>query len=218
MAYQSHYLFAFGGDLAGAGVEQWQCTIRGRFTPFSGNEDAFLADMVAPMKAWFVNSDNLMRQDARLTYLKLNEIAPSGDYAHPNSPHTNLFGAQPGGQAPHMPEFCSIACSWRTESSTKYARNGRCYFPNSTSSDSGQTRISAADQSAVASAGVQLLVLLRNGSDETAGGQFVGGVYSKHAGEGALTTTVRVGNVIDVQRRRKNALREAYKEDAVPPL
>lgn len=210
MAYPGHWLFVMGGVLdGGADAEVWQCGIRGQL--IAGDAPAevnFLNGINDNLATWYNAAASRMRTDSKLTFIKLNAIAPNGDYLHPNDPHTRVMNT-PGGQSPNIPSFLSIATSWKTDSPNKRALNGRIYLPNTPSAPVGTSRISANDRNAVMVAGVGLLGILRNEASGGSQGNFIAAVVSK-TGETHAVTRVRVGDVLDVQRRRKNALRESY--------
>lgn len=216
MAYPGHSLFVMGGTLdGGADAEIWQIGIRGRFLPGSnGGEAAYLNGINDNLAQWFSSAQNHIRVDAKLTYIKLNAIAPNGDYLHPNDPHTRAMNSS-GGQAPNIPPFLCVATSFKTDSPTKYALNGRIYLPNTPANTVQYSRIGNSDRADIAAAGVRLILLLRNDDNSDSQGEFTAGVVSSH-GADAVVTRVRVGDVLDVQRRRKNQLRESYAEAPVP--
>lgn len=94
------------------------------------------------------------------------------------------------------------------------ASNGRIYPPISLTVTAGSPRVGASMQNSARDAGKALLSAI----NQPTGGTFAIApcVVSRGAngglGAGALEliTSVRVGNVVDVQRRRKNALKESY--------
>lgn len=217
VAYPAHHLFVMGGTLdSGTDAEIWQVGIRGHFIPGSnGGEVAYLNGINDNLITWFGSPAHKIRNDAQLRYIKLNAIAPNGDYLNPNAPNSRPVTAN-GGVTPVIPPFLSVVTSWRTASTTKYALNGRIYLPNSPTNTLSNSRISTADRADIAAAGVALLLLLRNDDDSDDQGEFTPHCVSSH-GADQVITSVRVGDVLDVQRRRKNALRESYATAGVPP-
>jgi hypothetical protein len=221
MGYPRHLLLAFGGDLTGSSEtgEIWQCGIRCAPAAGSahdyGDEDAILAALQGPFKTWFQLAANLIRNDCNLKYLKLNEIAPDGSYADPTATHEYDY-ATPGvgGAAASLPAVISLVWSWTTARHRGIASKGRIYPPNVVTVTSAGMRVSTATQNSHVTAAKNLLNVLSrpNGVDFELAPLVVSKGANGGAGVGAAEdiTGVRVGDVVDIQRRRKNALKETY--------
>lgn len=209
MAYPLHYLFAMSGTLGtGQDSEIWQCNIRGNFIGTDDQVDGWLNAVKGPVSAWYANVDHLLRNDSALTLLKCNQIGGGGQYENPNTTHevsVNVSGAS----AINTPAFLSVVYSWGTANQRGYASKGRIYPPNCfTPTSNGQERMSAQQQAAHLAAAVALIKAIRQvQSPDNA--SFGPQVVSSH-GERSDILTCRIGDVVDVQRRRKNKLRENY--------
>lgn len=212
MTYPAHDLFVMGGGLGtGADAEIWQCNIRGTFVdpPTDPGRTAWLTGVGGALKTWFTSNDAYMRNDASLLYVKCNQIQASGAYVNVGTFTYDVPQPAKGAVVSSFPDFVTLCWSWTTEASRGPASKGRIYPPNvPTAASQGSARVSAANAQAHAQAGNALLSILNT---EYSGVSFRPQVVSK-VGVGSKRDIVatRVGDVMDVQRRRKNALRETY--------
>jgi hypothetical protein len=219
VSYTPHILVTMGGSLSevGATDEIWQIGVRGinpAATPSTGtvpgstNLEAMLGEQaVLPgVSGWFTAGSSFNANTAHLGWMKAAFINGAGAYAA--APEIFDFGTGPvGGGTPTMPSFCSICYSWTTGKSFGYARTGRVYPPNFCMPVAAGSSISGANAAALANAAKVLIDRLTvSGSDY----QFEPHVMSKTGGVHNKITGVRVGNIIDVQRKRKNAVSETY--------
>jgi hypothetical protein len=221
MGYPRHMLFVFGGTQTAASEagEIWQCGIRCAPAAGSahdyGDEDAILAAIQGPFKTWYTGAGANMRSDFRLEYLKLNEIAADGSYADPTTTHRFDYGTfGSGATTPSTPSIITLAWTWTTARLRGIASRGRIYPPVAVVTASGSPRVtSTVTANSVTAAKALLSVLSRpNGVDFELAPCVVSAGSNGGAGTGAIEdiTGVKVGDVADVQRRRKNALKEVY--------
>lgn len=226
MGYGVHALVAFGGTLAekGSGDEIWQCGIRvlppgNLFTP--AQQNAYLASISTPLKNWWLATANGMRNDANLLWIKCNQIQDNGHYLYPTTSRVDFPPPVPGGGgAPSLPAFISVAFSWTTALNRGLNSRGRIYPPNlGTFSGSGSLVPAATVAQALTSAKALLTVIANTAAADPAVR-----VVPVIAGPGRPgfdpapqpITGVRIGNVYDVQRRRKNAVPETYSVSTWP--
>lgn len=214
--YSPHTLVAWGGTLSDG--EIWQNGVR-----VVGFEDQPLTESAcveymegfAPdLSDWFSDDDNNMATDAALTWLKVNNIGPDGRYVNPTD--TNVYDYSspvPGISGQSAPDFCSICFSWTTALMRGPGHTGRIYPPNYTYTALGSRFSSAGQVRAVATAKALLTVM----AHPSEGPNVTPVVASRVNGVLAHITGVRVGDVYDVQRRRKNALPENYESDSFSP-
>lgn len=116
-----------------------------------------------------------------------------------------------GGSGNAYPQI-ALVTSNRTARARGYASNGRNYWPSACPPLASDGLISVADAESVRANAVFLIDAI---NDADVGRVVVGSV----AGAGRLepVTAVRVGRVMDTQRRRRNNLAELYtSEEAVP--
>lgn len=216
--WSPHALVAFGGRLntaaAGADQEIWQCGVR--VTNSAGgaltDPNAYMLAITPTLAQWFqaVDPPNFPNT-AALDWVKVNNIGTNGKYSDPGA--VNLVdypGGRPGANAfPNQsPDILCLALSWGTAKAVRrgsYASHGRIYPPNYLLSTGGLMRVPTSTASIWRDKGKALLALLAVGPFNA-----IPVVASGHNGEIEPITSVRVGDVLDVQRRRKDALRENY--------
>lgn len=218
--WHPHTLVTFGGKLNTAVADQeiWQCGVRvmkaGAAAPLD-DHDAYLAHINVNLASWFTSADNwTFPTQATLAWIKANPIGADGLYSDTT---THLFDYAPpvaghGTGATPWPDIMCIAISWKTAKAVRkhsYATHGRIYPPNygSMGANDGGMRKAVGVANAWLSAGSALLGVLNGGANPC-----VPIVASGHNGEYQPITGVRVGDVLDVQRRRKDALKENYSE------
>nr|CRY97317.1 hypothetical protein [uncultured prokaryote] len=216
MTYPDHWYFVMGGTLGGGtDAEIWQCGIRGLFgsPPTDAEADDWLNATTTALETYWADTTSSLRSDALLAYTKMNEIAPSGHYLEVDSRTFDVSPPVAGHAGPNMPGFLSVAYSWTTDAVRGPASRGRIYPPNVFGvAAAGSERIGSSSLTLLSVAAANLIDLLNTDRD---GVQFECRVVSNvGSGSSRKITGVRVGDVIDVQRRRKNALVENY--TAVP--
>lgn len=223
MAWTPHTYVTFGGTIGEvtSGDEIWQCGVRvidlqagsggGPFSPAHAAEYADeLAGGNASLPTWFSANHSLMAGSALMKWIKVASIGANGDYtAAPIMRSVSAAGALTA----KTPMFMSVALSFRTDvvfgHKLKY---GRVYPPNTaTAFVPGESVISSSDQDSLVISAKELIESINvadpNWSPEAR-------VFSRQGGSSAITS-VRVGNVYDVQRRRKNAVRETYRSTPI---
>jgi hypothetical protein len=219
--YPQHWLFVFGGTYSGASEtgEIWQCGIRCQPAAGSahtfGDEDAVLTALATPFNAWYILAAHSMRPDAKLAFLKLNEIAPDGTYADTTTTHQYDYATPaPGQGAASLPSILTLCWSWTTARQRGIASKGRIYPPTAIAVTSGAARVTSTVQNTNLTAAKAMLDVMSrpNGVDFEIAPCVVSKGTHNGTGTGASEdiTGVRIGDVVDVQRRRKNALVETY--------
>lgn len=222
--YVPHTRVTFGGANQQIPGEIWSCNVNVQrpapdFGPLLDHE-AYLNAIQAALTAWFVSSTNKISNVATLAYVKANAIGTDGKYSDPTVTHQhNYTSTIVGGSAPSaMWGLLSFATSWTTARMRGVGSHGRVYLPNYTlpPAANGGVTIDVTAQSLLLTAGKGLLTVLASSGATlcepivaSKGGKSGGGINSKITG-------VRIGNVVDVQRRRKNALLETYVAGAWP--
>ena len=216
--YTPHTLVAFGGKLnVGApDSEIWQCGVRVEASVAGQLVDpgGYMQQIKDPLAAWFstAGSNGGFNVNAQLKYLKVNNIGANGKYSDPSTnvfdyPGAGIVGGQ--NQAP-KPDIMCLCLSWATDVAVRkgaYATHGRIYPPNydlEVVTPAGM-RVTPATTAAWTAKAIDLLTLLNAGPILA-----FPVIASPHAGEIRRISGVRVGDVMDVQRRRKSALAETY--------
>jgi hypothetical protein len=224
MTVTAHNRLTLSGTLTeqSAGDEIWSCSING-FETISptievmdvvGAGPAYLTAIATAVKTWFTSANAYIPSGCSLTQLKVASIGTDGKYTDP--PAVLAVTGAAGTQSPLSPSFCCVAVSFTTPQKTgRKGRYGRIYPPN--------YAIGAAAGSVVGSTGITnlvtstkaLLTAISNSAGPT-GQNFVPCVVSQSSVGWEQITGVRVGNVMDVQRRRKDAVSEVYTASAWP--
>nr|CRY96089.1 hypothetical protein [uncultured prokaryote] len=210
--YAPHIAVVIGGNLVSeVQVEIWQCTIN--VLPASGavldfDTDGYLLSIQAALQTWWEYPGYKNGNTATLTFVKANAIGADGHYE--SSTETSFYDYSPatagGGAIVHPDILCSVT-SWTTDKARGPGSKGRIYLPNQWG-DGAHMTISSADQSGIMDAGKGLLHVLQNTAVPAV--QTVPVVASGVNATNTPITGVAAGNVLDVQRRRKNALVETY--------
>ena len=220
MPFRPHTRVTLQGEIfSGSTVlDIWSCNINVvRNLLFGPLDDpaAYLEQIAAPMAAWFTGATHRMRNDVRLTQLKVNNIGADGKYSDPGHPHTNAYGplVVGGSVTVDTPPMCSLAWSWTTSLFRGPGHTGRIYPPNALlGTTAANSKVTSGEAGTHVTAAKALLDVLRN----TGGILASPCVSSAVLEDNVLITGVRVGDVIDVQRRRKNAEVETYSASAWP--
>lgn len=219
MVYQPHALLRFGGRWYD--TEQWSCGLRlitdDNDTTVAAWEEACvdLVEDLAPMvAAWIGRSDSTVSTKAKLDKVSCNSIGPNGLYSDPGNPHDFFYasGSAPTGTSPTntWPQL-AVCVSLRTAVTRGYATHGRVYTPAScTAGTTG--RIPTVQRDAIANSFRDLIEDINTEDRLMIGGNIRVGVVSDMGDPGAarIVTNVMCGDVIDTQRRRRNALVESY--------
>lgn len=227
MAYTPHALFVMSGTI-GTGVDQdiWSVGIRGTFDYSASSGDdgsswylasqAWLTLNKPAIQTWFASAAASQRTDASLTRLKMNRIGADGKYQFPAFPSSQAAVAS-GNVSYTTASFITIAASFKTAIGAGPAANGRIYLPfGATATGVSLDRISSGSTAGYATAVKNLLGILKTPTSAPTVFSFTPSVYSR-SGPHSPITGVRVGDVLDVQRRRKNALREVYSPTVAVP-
>lgn len=218
-SYHPHTLVTFGGVLntAAADHEIWQCGVRVMKPGNPGSplddHDAYIASIKAPLATWFADATNPQFPSlATLVWLKANPIKEDGSYADPVTHLWDYPTPVAGGMTNTtglVPDILCVCLSWQTAKAIRhhqYATHGRIYPPNyGENGVAGQMRLMTGYAGMWATRGAALLTILK-GTTVPA----IPVIASGHSGEYEHITGCRVGDVYDVQRRRKSALREVY--------
>lgn len=206
--YVPHLLTAFGGTLTGG--EIWQCGVRGQPAndlTFSDRQD--IADGIAArLPTYFSTGANQMSSAATLKYVKVNQIGQDGTYV--GNPITVDTPDTPGPSSSGIPDILGCCFSWTTDMKRGLAHTGRIYPPVALTSRSNMVISQAEREQFVAAAKALFYVLLGDTSNPGMQPRVI-----SSQGPWNFITGVRVGSIIDVQRRRKNALVEVYSTDTI---
>jgi hypothetical protein len=222
VTYRPHLLLSFGGQFFG--TEQWTNNLRmilGDPATTLISESAMdtwavenIEDVAADLAAWVGRTDSRISAAARLDWVKLNVIDEDGRYW--SDTETNRYdfpsGEQVSGATTETFPQVSVVLSLLTDAARGRGSRGRIYPPTGAMAmDPDTGRISSANVTAMANSALTLLNDLANepGVDLQSPRVVVASELGT-PGPMRNVTSVAVGNVADTQRRRRNALPEAY--------
>lgn len=221
MAYPDHYLLSFGGGLRV--TEIWNMNIRFRSSNvITADEQQAEAVRIKPLiQAWGADPNALWTNAVTLSYVKFNRIGPDGEYHDTGVTHRVDFApVAMGTTASVVPNQISLVLSWMTNIQRGIASKGRVFQPIpaiGTVATTGRMATSLCLAAANAAATFLNAVNYVSGGITpydleanvvSRGKKLSGGGYGDGASQ--RITQVRVGDVPDTQRRRRNALPEVY--------
>lgn len=231
MAFAEHTLVTFGGQLGYGGatntVDRWQCGVRvanwingapvGQVTA----PDQYIALVGPALKTVLTTVTGgyaSMASDQSLDFVKVAQIGADGKYAavagNPWLWTTGLPVA--GGMGRVGPPMQAIRLTWTTANTRGRGHIGGIFVPFVGYAGWNTSTISAAAQTAYRDWGKAILVALHQTT--AADNQEKRPVIaSRLAGTLTPITGVKVGSVIDVQRRRKEQVVETYSAVSVFP-
>lgn len=223
MAFDGHlHKIVIGGKLAQ--TETWSCSWHALTT--QADTILIAGPLMDAFNSWFGNVESLMQPFATLDYVKANELNPNpvaNTGGKPISPAYTRYlyqgssnevylspGTQPAGGMTNAAPQNTLAISTSTIYNRGPAHAGRFYPPMSpTVSSDG--RIQVTDQTKAATAAAAMIKAVNT----AIAGNIV--VYSPLGGGTVNNVTgVRVGLVIDTQRRRRKNLVESYLYHSLP--
>lgn len=174
-----------------------------------------LNDVADDVVAWFTNVDSAHNQYATLEFVKVNGVGSNG-LQDPGVP-TNEWvptGAAPTGTAAPWPFQIAMAVTMDTSVSRGLASKGRIYVPSGNLGVNNDGRVNDATTAALAAAAADFFSNLNNqpGVDTQDPRVIIASRGNEAVVNGPMreVNSVRVGNVPDTQRRRRNQLVELY--------
>lgn len=222
MVYPAHVLIAWGGTLHGG--EQWANSVRmvpndGVFPIGEDELENVLPGLQADLTAHY--NQPYFHTGLKLNYVKANKIAPNGRYASSTVSHTRFFADVPGAGTQSHPAQVACVVTLMTGASRGLANKGRMYMPGlalgAFAVSPADGRINVQDRDAFANHCKVFLNNLNNfpGVDGTTQSSTLDVHVVSKGGLGGpgiarKVTGVRVGRVLDTQRRRREDLAEDY--------
>lgn len=218
MAFALHTLITFGGALgSGSSADRWQCGIRCGFDVGDGSliPASDLAGVVAAVgpaiKTAFTTGSGaaLAASDCGLDFVKAANIDTTGKYAatagNPQIYSTGL--PVTGGSGRIGPPMQALKLTWTTANLHGLGHTGGIYVPFLGYAGWNTSTISTTVQNDYRAWGKKFLDACHA---TVSGGTLVPVVASKKGGTLTRITGVKVGSVVDVQRRRKEQVPETY--------
>lgn len=230
MAFQGpHVVIQWGGNL---GLNEiWSNRLRlsmytgGGVSPFANLAQANawaadnLQDTADDVVAWFTDVRSAHNQYATLEYVKVNGVGSDGlQDAGGNTIEWVPTGAAPTGSAAPWPFQVAMAVTLDTDVNRGLASKGRIYIPSGNLGVNNDGRVNDTTTNDMAEAAAEFISNLNNqpGIDTQNPRVVIAsrGNESQVNGPMRNVTSVRVGNVPDTQRRRRNQLVELYSPPA----
>lgn len=184
--------------------ETWACGLHVLGSSFNGTS---ALSFETPLRDWMTASMNYVSGGAKLDWIKFNAITPmTGKYASANTSDTFFLTSPVSGLGTPTPGQCALAVSLTTAAARGRGSKGRFFQPaggqNLVVGDTGH--INPGYTVGAANAAAALI----NSINAATVSRVV--VFSK-VGQLALpVTSVRCGDVLDTQRRRRSSLKELY--------
>lgn len=212
----THCLMTFGGAIAN--TEQWQCGLRWALagtgeTPAGDYPDhtidnVGMADILADLRAWQKHEALYWVDDVSLDWVKLAVINRDGTYAREPRVHSSTTKSVGAAYNRNWPQV-AMAVTLHTGATFGTARAGRIYLPAPGLFRGPQElNLPALVATNIATRTASMLRDVRG--ELSVGGNAVDlFVHSKKGtGRTRRVTQVRLGRVLDTQRRRRNAALE----------
>lgn len=210
MPYLRHVSVVANGGMPGG--ERWSCSvsISGQNTAYTQDGlDDFAATALSAWAAAVQSQQYVMSDTTSLQRVDVRVIDTQGrtELLAQQSPGLPVVGPFPA----TLPNQCAIVVSLRSQTAGARGR-GRFYLPCLATSVDGNGRLPSLARSTVLARTKTLLDALSAGAtaDLGAGPQRIIVASGAGTGSNAGVTSIRVGDVIDTQRRRRDALVEAY--------
>lgn len=216
-----HTLFVMQGTLNAGGTDQeiWQCGVRcvataGGAGPVS-SPLTVAANLGPQVATWFAAKDSTLTTFGIMNIADLRAVKVSNigaDALYDNSVNQGIYvpATYPigGSTVSALPPVLTLAASWTTAARSGLASKGRVYMPWAIPAQSS-LRVPSNVRDAINRRMQALLTLLFNAGLQPCVVSVLKASDTRTPGINNITG-VRVGDVVDIQRRRKNKLREQY--------
>ena len=228
MAFPTNYVkMTWGGTLA-AGQDIWSCGLYldaglGNINPIDEAQWAAIGELLptyaAAVRQLHTDTDTRIPNNVRLEWLKLAYLDVNGSYKA--EAHEYIYPSPVGGgmASAYIPQVACVV----TLVSEKYKDPGkynRFYLPAANTTTAGSYKMTATETEGVAASAAAFIEALDQVySGETGETTWAGTirpvVASKSYNQIMPVVSLRVGDVLDTQRRRRNKVYENYNEIAV---
>lgn len=221
MPYPPHYLLAWGGDFSSDPGEMWNNNLRlavddnvdlATHTSLDdGAMSSALDGLVTKIQTHISTVTSGYGSNARLTYVKLNEIDSTGLYKNKTDSNTRFLGSPytSGGSSTALPLTSSLVVTFLTSADRGPGSRGRVYVPQPAVAlnSAGKYRIT---QAVAEGFMTQWRTFLDGIEIGVPGSPIVPSVVSDRGPSGVARTInrVQVGDIIDHMGSRRNRLKE----------
>jgi hypothetical protein len=221
VVYASPHLYVTMGGPSYDDQETWQTGVRFAPVPpadwsidFTGPQE-IAEDLITPVSTWWTSSVIPFSVAAQLAWVKVAQIGPDGRYVpvEGNPGIAEITPPTPGPSSGVPAPQLSVAVTLDSGSRLGRARTGRCYLPPANINVSGTSGlISENGANAVRDSFAGLLADMRDIINAVVVTGILQPAIMSEIGSGTTRQVqgVRVGRVIDTQRRRRRGLPESY--------
>lgn len=217
MSYLNHLSVIANGGMPGG--ERWSCSLSfGNLQNLASSPEEVQAQAQActgPWSTFFDAGGALIPGGVSLQRVDVRSIGTDGKtvFLGQAAPSGTVTGAG----AASLPNQCAIVLSLRTRAAGPKGR-GRMYIPALKATVGSDGRIPPTQRETFAAFCLNLITGLQTAINVPSQTQQWVPVVASGVGAGAnnLVTAIRVGDVIDTQRRRRDALSEAYTQSPLP--
>lgn len=176
--------------------------------------DATITNVAATIQAWHTNSDTGISNRCRLEWIKYATIGTDGRYIGDAAIYD--YPAPVNGGSPGSIETQRSLClSFKTAERRGAGANGRIFVPAFRLGVATNGRLGTSDQADFLAAGRTFILNMNTEIQPGLPGSAVSVMSNVGSGSEHEVLRVRVGDVIDSQRRRKNKMLENYIENTV---
>lgn len=235
MPFQTeHMLLQWGGTFANSSgaltTDGFVGSMRFAGPGISAADNQQVCDrMGAALRAWWLSgTDNFIPYTARLQWVKWNRIGTDGKYASPTQTRLKILEDAVTANAAVYPQQICWAVTWMTQLQRGRGHQGRTFFPTNVTIDPEiGMRVPPAAATKMATKALDLIGRLNyyaNTGGVSTPPDYTTGTPGFPAQDQALRASVmsssgtgigiinraRVGNRLDIQRRRDNSQEEIY--------
>jgi hypothetical protein len=221
MTYLSESIYLTWGGTAPstasvAGPEVWQCGVH--YAPqvgMAGVGPTFhgfsMTDVAAAVQAFHTSATTYIASDVRLEWVKAAHLKTDGDYA--GEPRVEAITPQVFGGGTFAPQVLQASIAVTLDSGTNLgrAKTGRFYLPcPAVPRGTGSPFIGDLNCTNIATNAQTMLKAIAGELTQVEQAYFLAVMSKIGTGTTKAVTSIKVGNVIDTQRRRRNAITERY--------
>ena len=208
MAYSEKFLrLVLGGNLYA--VDQWtlSMSLRAQFGSTPTAPESVPQGVIDAAANWFA-SPTMISHQARLNFLKLNEIGTDGKYTHSDTVVYDFEGEIPGASSNNFPPQIAYCVSLRTDFARGRAHAGRFYIPMPSTNPDATGKLSDFEVGKFANPTETFLRAIQTSLP----GYELAIMSNIGAGTAHTVTHAAYGRVLDTIRSRRNKFTENYVE------
>jgi hypothetical protein len=214
MPYPTQFIRLTWGGGFQAEEEQWSNGLNfASPSGFVNSEFQALGDVLpligTIIQAWHTNPDAGISNRCTLEWVKIALIGTNTSYAE-EAIEYQYIAPVAGGSTGAIETQRSLAVSFKTAVRRGPASNGRFYIPAYRLGVGSDGRVTTSDQTDLLAAALVFIADLNDEISNVLPTTSLHVMSAQGSGHQEPVTSIRVGNVIDSQRRRKNKMIETY--------